>query len=81
MDEGGSKILTCPVVGNPAPNIKWFKGSETSGTPMSIEQDLTVKDVRESVCFSCVASNSLGTPVSISQCLIVGKSYLHDFSY
>ena len=78
VDEGGSKMITCPVVGNPDPNIKWFKGSEASGTPVSVEQDLTVKDVKESVCYSCVASNSLGTPVSILQCLIVGKSYLQD---
>ena len=73
MDEGSSKTLTCPVIGNPQPNIKWFKGSAKSGTPMHGEQDLTVKDVGESVCYSCVASNSLGTPVSILQCLIVGR--------
>ncbi|XP_044168126.1 fibroblast growth factor receptor 3-like [Acropora millepora] len=71
VDEGSSKTLTCPVVGNPQPNIKWFKGSAKSGTPMQSEQDLTVKDVGESACYSCVASNSLGTPVSILQCLIV----------
>lgn len=80
VDEGGSKTLTCPVVGNPDPNIKWFKGSEASGTLISVEKDFTVKDVRESVCYSCVASNSLGTPVSILQCLIVGKSHLQDSS-
>ncbi|XP_074634705.1 fibroblast growth factor receptor 1-like isoform X1 [Acropora palmata] len=74
VNEGGSITLTCPVVGNPEPNIKWFKGSEASGTPMSSKQDLTVRDVRESVCYCCIASNSIGTPVSIAQCLIVGKN-------
>ena len=76
VNEGGSITLACPVVGNPEPNIKWFKGSEASGTPMSSKQDLTVRDVRESVCYRCIASNSIGTQVSIAQCLIVGKSNL-----
>ncbi|XP_074634720.1 proto-oncogene tyrosine-protein kinase receptor Ret-like isoform X3 [Acropora palmata] len=41
---------------------------------MSSKQDLTVRDVRESVCYRCIASNSIGTQVSIAQCLIVGKN-------
>ena len=73
--EGAVKSFSCPVDGNPEPKIEWYEGSEASGKPISIEKVLTVEGVNESVCYTCVASNSLGTPVSISQCLVVGKSF------
>ncbi|XP_015747491.1 PREDICTED: tyrosine-protein phosphatase Lar-like [Acropora digitifera] len=70
--EGAVKSLSCPVDGNPEPNIKWYKGSEARGKPLSVEKVLTVEGVRESVCYTCVAGNSLGTPVSIFHSLVIG---------
>ena len=72
--EGGVKNISCPVDGNPQPSILWYKGSEVRGGKISSERQLTVKvNVGEIVCFTCVASNFLGT-VTITQCLIVRKS-------
>ena len=62
-------MFTCPVDGNPKPNIEWY--NEKTGEKISSGKQL---EVRESGCYTCVASNSLGTSVNISQCLIVGKS-------
>ena len=62
-------MFTCPVDGNPQPNIEWY--NEKTGLKVSIGKQL---EARESGCYTCVASNSLGTSVNISQCLIVGKS-------
>ncbi|XP_044180336.1 hemicentin-1-like isoform X3 [Acropora millepora] len=68
VPEGGAKKFSCPVAGNPTPNIKWFKGSELRGTPISNEKEL---EATENGCYTCLASNSLGTSVSITQCLTI----------
>ena len=70
MPEGRAKRFSCPVAGNPAPNITWYKSSELSGAPISNEKEL---EARENGCYTCVANNFLGTPVSITQCLTDGK--------
>ncbi|XP_067030223.1 uncharacterized protein [Acropora muricata] len=67
---GGVKRFSCPFAGNPAPNIKWYKGSEVNGAPISNEKEL---EARESGCYTCVANNSLGTPLKITQCLVDGQ--------
>ena len=69
MPEGGEKTFSCPVNGNPEPNIEWY--SEKTGRRISCEKQVEVK---ESGCYTCVASNSIGTPINITKCLIVGKS-------
>ena len=68
MPRGGKKTFFCPVDGNPKPNISWYKGSELSGSPIFSGEKL---EARGSGCYTCVASNSLGTSVHITQCLIV----------
>ena len=68
---GDVKTLTCPVDGNPKPNIEWF--SEKTGRKISSGKQYKTG---ESGCYSCVAWNSLGTAVNITQCLTVGKSAL-----
>ena len=73
VPEGGAKKFSCPVAGNPTPNIKWFKGSELRETPISNEKEL---EATENGCYTCLASNSLGTSVSITQCLTIGKSVM-----
>lgn len=65
---GVAKTFTCPVDGNPEPNITWY--SEKTGRKISNEKQY---QTGESGCYTCIASNSLGTPVIITQCLIVGK--------
>ena len=66
MPQGGSKTFSCPVDGNPKPNITWYRGSEDSGKPICHEEKL---EARESGCYICVASNSVGKSVSITQYL------------
>ncbi|XP_074634709.1 uncharacterized protein LOC141893220 isoform X2 [Acropora palmata] len=66
---GEAKIFTCPVDGNPEPNIEWY--SEKTGRKISSAKEL---EARETGCYTCVASNSLGTPVNITQCLIVDRN-------
>ena len=68
---GGVKVFSCPVDGNPEPEIEWY--SEKSGRKISCGRQLEEK---ESGCYTCVASNTIGTPVSITQCLVVGESVM-----
>ena len=65
---GMAQIFTCPVDGNPEPTIEWY--DEKTGIKISSGKHL---EARESGCYTCTASNSLGISVNISQCLIVGK--------
>ncbi|XP_068686967.1 fibroblast growth factor receptor 4-like isoform X2 [Montipora foliosa] len=60
LPEGGSKLFSCPVDGNPEPNIIWYKGNSVNTKQL---------EARETGCYTCSASNSLGTPVTITQCL------------
>ncbi|XP_015774661.1 PREDICTED: cell adhesion molecule-related/down-regulated by oncogenes-like [Acropora digitifera] len=66
VPQGGHTTFSCPVDGNPQPNITWYRGSECSGKPVCYEKEL---EARESGCYTCVASNSVGQPISITQCL------------
>ena len=66
MLEGGAKNFSCPVDGNPKPNITWYRDSEVSGKPICYEEKF---EARESGCYNCTASNSLGQSISITQCL------------
>ena len=71
MPEGDFKNFTCSVDGNPEPNIKWYKGSDLSGDPISNEKHV---EARETGCYTCVASNSLKASVNITYCLIFNTS-------
>ncbi|XP_067032626.1 fibroblast growth factor receptor 3-like isoform X6 [Acropora muricata] len=62
------KMLTCPVDGNPKPNIEWY--IEKTGRKISSGKQYKTG---ESGCYTCVAWSSLGTPVNITQCLTVGQ--------
>ncbi|XP_015773062.1 PREDICTED: fibroblast growth factor receptor 3-like isoform X3 [Acropora digitifera] len=65
---GDVKTLTCPVDGNPKPNIEWY--IEKTGRKISSGKQYKTG---ESGCYTCVAWSSLGTPVNITQCLTVGQ--------
>lgn len=68
MAEGVVKTFTCPVDGNPEPKVEWY--SEKTGKKISTGKQIKTE---ENGCYTCVARNSLGSSVSITQCLIVGK--------
>ena len=68
---GDVKTLTCPVDGNPKPNIEWY--IEKTGRKLSSGKQYKTG---ESGCYSCVARDSFGIAVNITQCLIVGKLVL-----
>ncbi|XP_044171380.1 limbic system-associated membrane protein-like [Acropora millepora] len=72
VGQGRKTTLSCPVDGIPKPNITWYRGNDANGSPIFIGVKL---EAREAGCYTCVASNSLGIPVSITQCLTVGKPF------
>ncbi|XP_067021800.1 fibroblast growth factor receptor-like isoform X3 [Acropora muricata] len=63
---GVENTFSCPVDGNPVPNITWY--SETGA--YRGKQFKT----RESGCYICVARNVLGISDNITQCLIIDSS-------
>ena len=69
---GGNKTFSCPVDGNPKPNITWYMDSEVSERPIFSGENWTAGVTG---CYTCIASNYLGTSVSITQCLTVGKPF------
>ena len=73
MFRGVKVTFSCPVDGIPKPNITWYRGVDVSVTPIYNGEKLEAMDTG---CYTCVASNSLGEPISITQCLTVGKSFL-----
>ena len=70
LDKGSSVRFKCPVDGNPEPNITWYNGSTV---PISFEKEL---ESRESGCYTCVADNSLGKSVNVTQCLTISTGKL-----
>ena len=66
--------ISCPVKGNPAPNITWYKGDDPS-TKIS---KVNTKKLPETVCngglhtYSCFAENHLGNITGTVK-VIVGK--------
>ena len=79
VPKGKSKLFSCPVDGNPEPNITWYKDTAMGsfGPEISTAKQL---ETSETGCYICSGSNSLGPPVNIKQCL-VGKiiSLLYHF--
>jgi len=68
----GVKVtLSCPVDGIPKPNITWYRGVDVSVTPIYNGEKLEAMDTG---CYTCVASNSLGEPINITQCLTVASA-------
>ena len=65
MAIGVEHTFSCPVDGNPVPNITWY--SETGA--------YTGKQFKagQSGCFTCVARNIHGISDNITQCLIISK--------
>ena len=78
MPQGGKKTFFCPVDGNPKPNISWYRSSEVNQTAIFIGETFET-GVRG--CYTCVASNSLGTSINITQCLTVGKPLLYKILF
>ena len=75
LRRGSSETLACPVDGNPEPSIVWYKEKEGGSTVLSTRNELKFLDAKSDYtgCYTCSASNSLGTPINITQCIIVGK--------
>ncbi|XP_068733262.1 neuronal growth regulator 1-like [Montipora capricornis] len=66
IPERSTTLFSCPVDGNPEPTITWYIGSEAGGPVISNKKQL---EAGESGCYTCSASNSLGPPVTVTQCL------------
>ena len=63
-------MFSCPVDGNPEPNITWY--TEKTGVKISSGKQLAAK---ESGCYTCVAWNDFGPSVNITQCLTIISKY------
>ena len=62
---GVENTFSCPVDGNPVPNITWYsKTGAYKGKQLK---------TRESGCYICVARNVHGISDNITQCLIISK--------
>ncbi|XP_068685530.1 fibroblast growth factor receptor 3-like isoform X2 [Montipora foliosa] len=68
VPEGSTKLFSCPVDGNPEPNITWYKDDEVIEPEIPNAKQM---EARETGCYTCSAINALGPPVTITQCLIV----------
>ncbi|XP_068686490.1 hemicentin-1-like [Montipora foliosa] len=68
VPEGSTKLFSCSVDGNPEPTITWYKGDDVIEQEMPNAKQL---EARETGCYTCSASNSLGPPVTITHCLTV----------
>ncbi|XP_067030252.1 tyrosine kinase receptor Cad96Ca-like isoform X2 [Acropora muricata] len=63
---GVENTFSCPVDGNPVPNITWYSKTGTyKGKQFK---------ARESGCYICVARNVHGISENITQCLIINSS-------
>ena len=73
VTEGSAASISCPVDGNPRPNITWYKGNDTSSKIINKSTlefpDTTLSD---SGWYTCFAENSLGK-VTARVHLLVGK--------
>ena len=79
MSEGDPASISCPVLGNPQPNITWYKGNDiSSGTMIYTNSTLEFRKtmLNDSGWYTCFAENYLGN-VTVTVQLRVGK--LHGF--
>jgi len=77
MSEGDSASISCPVLGNPHPNITWYKGNDTSsGTMINTNNTLNFSEtvLDDSGWYTCFAENYLGN-VAVTVQLRFGKLY------
>ena len=82
VSEGDPASISCPVVGNPQPNITWYKGNDTSsGTVINTNESLKFPEVvpNDGGWYTCFAENLLGN-VTVTVQLLVGKLYVFLFS-
>ena len=75
VSEGDSASISCPILGNPLPNITWYKGNDTSsGTIINTNGTLNFPQIMldDSGWYTCFAENSLGSATVTVQ-LRVGR--------
>ena len=76
--EGSSASISCPVIGNPYPNITWYQGNETSPSTMintNIILQFPETELDDRGWYTCFAENYLGS-VTVTVQLLVGKLYV-----
>ena len=71
--QGGKETFSCPVDGIPKPSITWYRAGDMRGMIIFTGDKL---EARDTGCYTCVARNSCGTSINITQCLTVGKPFL-----
>lgn len=73
---GTVKRITCLVLGNPPPNITWYKGDTVSDSKLiNHEKQLSITAVSNET-YICSANNSLGS-VDAKVNVVVGESVIH----
>ena len=77
MSEGDSASISCPVIGNPDPNITWYEGNDTSPSTITNTNGTLVFPetvLNDGGWYTCLAVNFLGNATFRVQ-LRVGKLY------
>lgn len=74
--EGSPVSISCPIVGNPTPNIVWYKGNDTSTiiTYSSSTLEFSKTVLNNSGWYTCFAQNTVGSVTARIQ-LLVGRCH------
>lgn len=67
-------MIRCHVLGNPLPNITWYKGDTVSGSRLDHREKQWIIKANESETYLCLAKNLLGT--ATARVDVVGKSVI-----
>ena len=69
-------MIRCHVLGNPPPNITWYRGDSVSDSPLNKHEKQFSIEAVSNETYICLASNSLGS-VTARVDVVVGKSVIH----
>ena len=82
---GSMLRLKCPAVGNPGPNITWYKNNEepkrTLGTVIRNKWTLRLEDlvIQDGGNYTCVVCNYLGCINHTFKVEVIGKFTFYDY--
>lgn len=74
---GADLNVTCVAVGSPMPHVMWLQGKQEVNTHQPVGKNiLTLKDIRQSANYTCVALSALGSIEAPSMIKVQGQNTL-----